>query len=109
MKDENIFSSDSFSENNMPLITVIGKLLDQVYFNQMSKPMSQCVSKNSNLSDEFYDSLNESQREMYEKLELVPSQVSQIDINEHFNRGFVFGAVIMTEILSVIHLPKHQL
>jgi len=109
MKDENIFSSDSFSENNMPLITVIGKLLDQVYFNQMSKPMSQCVSKNSNLSDEFYDSLNESQREMFEKLELVPSQVSQIDINEHFNRGFVFGAVIMTEILSVIHLPKHQL
>jgi len=106
---ENIFSSDSFSENNMPLITVIGKLLDQVYFNQMSKPMSQCVSKNSNLSDEFYDSLNESQREMFEKLELVPSQVSQIDINEHFNRGFVFGAVIMTEILSVIHLPKHQL
>ena len=73
MKDENIFSSDSFSENNMPLITVIGKLLDQVYFNQMSKPMSQCVSKNSNLSDEFYDSLNESQREMFEKLELVPS------------------------------------
>lgn len=106
---ENIFSFDSFSENNMPLITVIGKLLDQVYFNQMSKPMSQCVSKNSNLSDEFYDSLNESQREMFEKLELVPSQVSQIDINEHFNRGFVFGAVIMTEILSVIHLPKHQL
>ena len=106
---ENIFDSDSFSENNMPLITVIGKLLDQVYFNQMSKPMSQCVSKNSNLSDEFYDSLNESQREMFEKLELVPSQVSQIDINEHFNRGFVFGAVIMTEILSVIHLPKHQL
>ena len=109
MKDENIFSSDSFSENNMPLITVIGKLLDQVYFNQMSKPMSQCVSKNSNLSDEFYDSLNESQREMFEKLELVPSQVSQIDINEHFNRGFVFGAVIMTEIFSIIPLQKRQL
>ena len=106
---ENIFDSDSFSEKNMPLITVVGKLLDQVYFPQMSKEMSQCVSKNSNLSDEFYDSLNESQREMFEKLELVPSQVSPIDINEHFNRGFVFGAVIMTEILSVIHLPKHQL
>ena len=109
MKDENIFSSDSFSENNMPLITVIGKLLDQVYFNEMSKEMSECVSKKSSLNDEFYDSLNERQREMFEKLELIPSQVSQIDINEHFNRGFVFGAVIMTEILSVIHLPKHQL
>ena len=106
---ENIFDSDSFSEKNMPLITVVGKLLDQVYFNQMSKEMSQCVSEKSALSGEFYDSLNEQQREMFEKLELVPSQVSQIDINEHFNRGFVFGAVIMTEILSVIHLPKHQL
>ena len=109
MKDENIFSSDSFSENNMPLSTIIGKLLDQVYCNEMSKEMSECVSKNSALNDEFYDSLNERQREIFEKLEFIPNQISQIDMNEHFNRGFAFGAMLISEIFSVIHLRKHQL
>ncbi len=91
---------DNFTQKSMPVTSELCRLLDQVYFNMASSQMSNCMGKYSQLFDDFFNSLDNEQKTLFEKINPTVTEFSEIDVIEHFNRGFSLGAVIMSEIFA---------
>ncbi len=96
---ENLFNPDSCSPSAMPLTTALCRMVDQNYSGVMSEDMSSCMKKYSKLYERFESSLDDKQRKLFEKIGFVIQEPTDIDICEHFNKGFLFGVMLMTEIL----------
>lgn len=100
-KIENLFKSDSCSESAMPLTTEIGRLFDRSYGSVMSSDMSDCMKRYSELYEQFENSLDERQRELFETIGFIIGEPAQKDSCEHFNKGFRLGIMLMAEVLPV--------
>lgn len=105
---ETIFDSDRFTENAMPFLTVLGKLIDQTYGIKASEVMADCMHRYADKNDKFMDSLNDEQRELFEEIGYTMDEVARIDLVEHFNKGFVLGSLLMKEIFSSFIRPEHH-
>ena len=91
---------DNFTQKSMPLTSELCKLFDQVHFNLASSQMSDCIGKYSQLFDDLFNSLDDEQKTLFEKVNPTVTEISEIDAVEHFNRGFSLGAVITMEIFA---------
>lgn len=94
----NIFQPNNFTQKAMPLSTILGRLIDRSYCHTASSEMAECIKKYADIHDRFFGSLDEHQKELFEKIGFTVGETAEIDIREHFNRGFFVGAVLTTEV-----------
>lgn len=99
MKD--IFNPDSYTEEAMPIVSAFCRAINNNgKLDHVSKATLECREKQSVYADKFKASLTDEQRDMYIDLQNADTDAVSIEINEYFNRGFLFGVLLMKELLT---------
>ena len=98
---KDIFNPDSYTEEAMPIVSAFCRAINNNgKLDHVSKATLECREKQSVYADKFNASLTDEQRDMYIDLQNADTDAVGIEINEYFNRGFLFGVLLMKELLT---------
>ncbi|MBQ8133124.1 MAG: hypothetical protein IJ192_01745 [Clostridia bacterium] len=98
MKD--IFYPNNYTEKAMPVSTSLCRALESSGLDMMSDETKKITEEHSKLNDEFFNSLNDKQKDIYHKKFLNDSEEEAAVSHEYFNMGLCFGAMLMKELLG---------
>lgn len=97
-----LFNPDSYTEKNNPFLSAIARELNNgTDLGYTSSAIHSLQEKHSELFNEFINSLNPLQEELYEQLTFAMAEENSAIEIEHFNRGFKIAVKLMTECLDI--------
>ena len=98
MKD--IFNPNSYTEEAMPISTALCIALDSLgNLDSQSSAVKACREKYEAINDQFFDTLSEEQRKLYNDIQWGDIEITATEIREYFNRGLRFGLLLARELL----------
>lgn len=97
-----LFNPENYTEENNPFLSAIARELSNATdLGRNSNAMEKLLKKNSIYFDEFINSLDEHQKELYEQLYYANIEENSVAELESFVKGFKIATKIMTECLCI--------